>query len=310
MPPRRKKPSGLTEDDVARLRSQLGEGRRPRVTLSGPQFETDASGSVVRIGDPAIDGADFLTVRVKVNGVTDELAFAPAELSIGSRPRAGSGSAGGGSARAVSAGAGSAASGSGSAGGRTQTAPRRPAAAAKPATASSAVPTSPTTPAPSTTAATDQGGSPAAADASSDRASSSEGTAPPGGTAPASVSPHAPAGNTPAGNPAASSTPTGNATAGRRRKAPAAPAVSVTISSTGASWTVSASRGARTIAKNAPVAPGLVTAVADLLGQPGLAEAVAEINETARLQAEQRAEQLRAELSDLEAMLATHRSPR
>src|ERR1700712_82124 len=89
MPPRRKKPSGLPEEDVARLRSQLDEGRRPRVALSGPQFEAGASGSVVRIGDPAVDGADFLTVRVKVNGVTDELAFAPAELSIGrasSRP--------------------------------------------------------------------------------------------------------------------------------------------------------------------------------------------------------------------------------
>src|ERR1700712_1108080 len=90
MPPRRKKPSGLTEEDVARVRSPLSDGRRPRVTLSGPQFEAGASGSVVRIGNPAVDGADFLTVRVKVNGVTDELAFAPAELSIG---RAGAGSA-------------------------------------------------------------------------------------------------------------------------------------------------------------------------------------------------------------------------
>jgi hypothetical protein len=86
--------------------------------------------------------------------------------------------------------------------------------------------------------------------------------------------------------------------------------VSVTISSTGASWSVSASRGARSIAKGVPVAPGVVTAVAELLDQPALSEAVAEINETARRQAEQRAEQLRAELSDLEAMLATHRAPR
>ena len=58
------------------------------------------------------------------------------------------------------------------------------------------------------------------------------------------------------------------------------------------------------------MAPGVVTAIADLLGQPGLSEAVAEINEAARLQAEQRAEQLRAELSDLEAVLAAHRTPR
>lgn len=88
MPPRRRKPSGLTDEDVARLRSQLGEGRRPRVALSGPQFEAGAAGTVVRIGDPAVDGADFLTVRVKVNGVTDELAFAPTELSLGGRTKA------------------------------------------------------------------------------------------------------------------------------------------------------------------------------------------------------------------------------
>ncbi|MDQ1738470.1 MAG: hypothetical protein QOE53_122, partial [Pseudonocardiales bacterium] len=104
MPPRRKKPSGLTEEDVARLRGQLDAGRRPRVALSGPQFETDASGSVVRIGDPAADGADFLTVRVKVNGVTDELAFAPSELSLGRRSAAGSARSGSGAAGSARAG--------------------------------------------------------------------------------------------------------------------------------------------------------------------------------------------------------------
>ena len=86
--------------------------------------------------------------------------------------------------------------------------------------------------------------------------------------------------------------------------------MSVTISSSGAAWSVSASRGARTIARNAPVTPGAVTAIAELLGQPGVSEAVAEINEAAREQAQQRAEQLRAELHDLEAVLATHRAPR
>lgn len=100
------------------------------------------------------------------------------------------------------------------------------------------------------------------------------------------------------------------APASRRRKAPAAPTVNLAISSAGASWSVSASRGARTIIKNVPVAPGVVTAIAELLAQTGLSEAVAEINETARQQAQQRAEELRAELSDLEAVLATHRAPR
>jgi hypothetical protein len=257
MPPRRKKPSGLTEDDVARLRSQLDEGRRPRVALSGPQFETGASGSVVRIGDPAVEGADFLTVRVKVNGVTDELAFAPAELSIcrGTRP---------------------APAGAGPAPARGRPAQPRTAAARQTASVSGSLAANP------------------AADQDPSRATQPS----PVGTDPTS--------SEPAGAPT-KATPV---PAGRRRKAPAIPAVSVTISSSGAAWSISASRGARTIVKNVPVAPGVVTAVADLLDQPGVSEAVAEINETARQQAQQRAEELRAELSDLEAVLATHRTPR
>ena len=277
MPPRRKNASGLTEEDVARLRSQLDAGRRPRVALSGPQFETGASGSVVRIGDPAVDGADFLTVRVKVNGVADELAFAPGELSIGRGPAAGSARAG--AARAGSARAGSARAGSPSGGTRT----------AKPAASDSPAAKPPTPP------HGEGGESPAAV---------------PNAAATGPASSQAAGSATPAAAPATQSAPASQATAGRRRKAPTAPAVSVTISSTGASWSVSASRGARSIAKGVPVAPGVVTAVAELLDQPALSEAVAEINETARRQAEQRAEQLRAELSDLEAMLATHRAPR
>ncbi|MBV9822845.1 MAG: hypothetical protein JO144_11450 [Actinobacteria bacterium] len=299
MPPRRKA-SGLTDEEVSRLRDQLAEGRRPRVALSGPQFEAGASGSVIRIGDPAVDGADFLTVRVKVNGVTDELAFAPSELSTG-RPRAtapagkpsrasaprtrrtpapsGAGSSGVGSSGAVSAGTGSGsvpaetvASGTASSGiARSGTAPSGPAPAA-PAPSGTA-PAGPAPSAPSRTASAKK----------------------------AVAQPSAPAATT--------STPAGSS-AGRRRKAPAAPTVSVTISSSGAAWSVSASRGARTILKNAPVTPGLVTALADLIDQPGVSEAVAEINEAARQQAQERAEQLRAELSDLEAVLATHRSPR
>jgi hypothetical protein len=275
MPPRRKKPSGLTEEDVARLRSQLGEGRRPRVALSGPQF-AGASGTVVRIGDPVVEGADFVTVRVKVNGVTDELAFAPAELSIGRAPRP------------AAAGAG------------------EPRAGAKPAAKAAAKPTTKAAAKPAVTPAAKAAVSPPAKAAVTPAVPSPTPSAPSAaddGEAPAAAVP--PAAAATAGAPDAAASP-----ASRRRKAPATPTVSVTISSTGASWSVSASRGARTILKNAPVAPGAVTAIADLLDQPGLSEAVAEINETARLQAQQRAEQLRAELSDLEAMLATHRAPR
>jgi hypothetical protein len=98
--------------------------------------------------------------------------------------------------------------------------------------------------------------------------------------------------------------------AARRRKAGAPPKVNVTVSSSGASWTVSATRGPKAIVRNVPVPPGVITALAELLDQPALIEAVAEINETALAEAQDRAEQLRAELAQLEAVLATHRAPR
>jgi len=243
MPARRGKAGGLTDEDVARLRDQLGQGRRPRVQLSGPQFDAGASGAVVRIGDPVVDGADYLTVRVKVNGQADELAFAPAELSLRR-----------GTARPAATGP--------AATGPAATGPvpaRQPRTAVSPGMASGTPDAEPVTPA----------GAPTAPDAQL--------------TAPS----------------------------GRRRKAAALPPkVTVSISSAGASWSVSASRGAKAIAKNVPIAPGVVTAIVGLLGQPGVADAVADINETARVQAQQRADELRAELSSLEAVLATHRSPR
>lgn len=307
MPPRRRA-SGLTDEEVARLRDQLAEGRRPRVALSGPQFEAGASGSVIRIGDPATDGADFLTVRVKVNGVTDELAFAPSELSTG-RPRTKAAEPGRpasartrrGPASPASAPSGAAAAPSGAA--PSGTAP------------SGTAPTARTTPSDSTSAGTAADRTAPSGAASSGAASSGAASSAPSRTAAAKKAAQ-PASRPAQPKPATAATGTPPApaarggSAGRRRRAPAAPTVSVTISSSGAAWSVTASRGARTIVKNAPITPGAVTALADLLGQPGVSEAVAEINEAAREQARQRAEQLRAELSDLEAVLATHRSPR
>src|SRR6185503_4020084 len=78
-------PAGLTEPDIAELQRQLADGKRPRVRLSGPHFPVAAAGTVVRIGTPEADGADYVRVRVKVNGMTDELAFAPSELSLPGR---------------------------------------------------------------------------------------------------------------------------------------------------------------------------------------------------------------------------------
>ena len=79
---------GLDEEQLSQLRSDLGAGRRPRVRVSGPQFSAGTTGAVRRVGDPGVDGEDFVTVRVKVGGVLDELRFSPSELSMAGGRRA------------------------------------------------------------------------------------------------------------------------------------------------------------------------------------------------------------------------------
>lgn len=241
MAARRTRTVGLTEQDVQRLRDQLSDGKRPRVQLSGSQFAAAPSATVVRIGDPAVDGSDYLTVRVKVNGVLDELAFAPAELQLGGR-------------RAVPPVATPPT-------GRRKAGPRTGAAAP----AADPAPVVPVVPVATPMAAT-----------------------------------------LPVSEPAAEPPP---GRSSRPRKPTSTPSVTFTIASAGDSWTVSANRGTKGIVKHVPVQPGVVTALAELLAQPALLDAVAEINQTALSQAQARAEELRAELHRLEAVLATHRTP-
>jgi hypothetical protein len=93
-----------------------------------------------------------------------------------------------------------------------------------------------------------------------------------------------------------------------QRRAPV-PAVTLTIASAGAAWAVTAQRGAKVVVKKASVPPGVVAAIAALLGQPGVDDAVAAVNDTARGEAEARAEKLRAELAEVEAVLTSHRRP-
>jgi hypothetical protein len=205
--------SGLTEDEVAGLRRDVAAGRRPRVVLSGPQFPPGTTGSVLRVGEPA-DGAEFILVRASVQGVTDELTFAPGELNLPGRARV----------------------------------------AARPRRAKPEVPRTETAP-------------------------------------PAPKPPPAPATRKPAKRP-------GNL-----------PAISITLTSAGTTWSVSAQRGNKALLRNAAVPPGVVTAVAALLSQPAIDEAVAAVNETARAEAQSRAEALRAELAEVEAALDSYRAP-
>jgi hypothetical protein len=133
--------------------------------------------------------------------------------------------------------------------------------------------------------------------------------------APAKVAAKAPAIALPAKRPdRALAAKSADAAAGRtptpRRKPSTPPKITVTVTSSGASWSVSALRGAKSVTKSVAVPPGVVTAIADLLDQSGISAAVAEVNETALAEAEQRAAQLRVELAELDAVLAAHRSPR
>jgi hypothetical protein len=262
--------AGLDEATVTTMRAQLADGKRPRVVLSGPQFGADTSGAVTRIGDPATDGPDFMTVRVTVNGSPDELAFAPSELRLraaGRKPAASST--------------------------RKSAAPSKASRPARKVPAPAPVPktSGPKRPVPSAIAAQ----LPMDANPMNARATNAS----PASAGPTSASPAAETSSAPQ--------PVGKKSTIRRAGQP--PKVTVTLTSVGASWTVSALRGARSVAKNHSVPPGVVTAIADLLDQEGVIEAVAEVNETARAEAEDRAAKLRAELDELEAVLAAHRLP-
>lgn len=59
---------GLTDGEVANLRAELAGNRRPRVILPGNQLGADARGQVTAVGDPTANGADFISVRVKLHG--------------------------------------------------------------------------------------------------------------------------------------------------------------------------------------------------------------------------------------------------
>ena len=232
---------GLTDEQIVQLRDEVAAGKSPRVRIAGSQF---GAGAVRSVGDSAVDGNDYVTVRVKVNGVTDDLRFAPHELSRGKSAPA--------------------------------KRPARKLAAPAQVDAAPATRTVPK-PAPRTRRA-----------APSRRAATS-----------------------PAAAASAARPPVVVATAPKRNKRKATPGASVTITlkSAGTSWTVSAQRGAKSVAKNVIVNPGVVSAIAGLLQVSSLEDAVAAVNDTARVEAEVRADELRAELAHIQAVLDSHRLP-
>lgn len=81
MPPRSRRATAVPID-LDELRSRLTAGRPARVQVAASaQFPTGARGLVRRIGDPAVDGDEFVFVEVSVGGTKDTLPFAPSDLS-------------------------------------------------------------------------------------------------------------------------------------------------------------------------------------------------------------------------------------
>src|ERR1700712_1999698 len=80
MPPRR--PTRPTPPDVAHLRAALGQGKLVRVGIApSDQFPDGVTGRVRRIGDPAVDGDEYIFVEVPVGGAKDVLPFAADDLT-------------------------------------------------------------------------------------------------------------------------------------------------------------------------------------------------------------------------------------
>lgn len=77
--------TGLADDELATAVAAVAAGKRPRVALPAQQFGGATTGTIVAIGDPAVEGDDFISVRVKLDGIADTLRFGPAELTVPTR---------------------------------------------------------------------------------------------------------------------------------------------------------------------------------------------------------------------------------
>ena len=78
----------------------------------------------------------------------------------------------------------------------------------------------------------------------------------------------------------------------------------MTLAYAGGEWTVAATQGAKSLAKPYLVKPAEALRMVSLVDVPGVHEAVEQILSAERVEAEQQAERLRAELAEIEARLA------
>jgi len=259
---------GLSATEVQSIRDTLAAGRKPRVMFTEAAGQiAGQTGQVVELTDPT-SSDEWLVVRFG----RDELPFSPADLSIPRRgapgPRTGH-SAGPDvrSARLPEFKLGQ----------PPAPAPQNKASAAGPPTRSVGSPAAPPRSA--------EAAPPGSAEAAPPRAAEA---------APAAVD----------ARPAApvEARPTRRASRAARPKGPAG--LTVTVAYAAGTWTVAATQGSKALAKPATIRPAEALKMVGLLAVPAVHEAVEQILAGERAEAESRAQQLRAELAQIEARLA------
>lgn len=311
MPPRRR--SAPPPIDVQDLRSRLDQGKIVRVALAhSAQFPEGTVGRVRSLGDPDVDGDEFIHVELSVNGTKDVLPFAPGDLTAPTRASAvknGStnGPTNGSANKARAAASGSAAAPAHAADATPPGEPLIVPAGPSVSVNGSAGPTVDSADhivAPSNGAARGNG--------HGGHVTAAQGAAPNGATAPSGG--HAPAvdriffGNAPDRLVAADPPPRPKVS---RAAKPAAkrrgPAVAISIGTTDTDppqWRLEAKVGAKVVVRNGSVPPARVWELVGMLGDETLSRAVGTVLDEQRQAAQYRADALAAELAAVQAELA------
>jgi hypothetical protein len=265
-------PRGLSTSDLDRIRTTLTGGRKPKVVFTEAAGQlAGQQGQVIELTDPA-GNDEWVVVRFG----RDTLPFAPTDLAIAPKvPAARRGT-----------------------GRPPQVAAQVAAAPAAPAPAPAAAPAAP---APAPAAAPAASAAPPAAAAPPRRPE-------PKADSPAVRKPETETKEVPVARKAVAARPEPDAGARKPARKPAkgkaAASLTVTLSYGGGEWTVAAQQGTRPLARPTPIRPADALRMVGQLDLPDVAGAVEEIVNTARAEAEQEAERLRAELAEIEARLA------
>ncbi|MBM9467349.1 hypothetical protein [Nakamurella leprariae] len=275
--------------DAARAAVEAGKSVRVRLAPSAA-FPADTVGRVRSVGDPAVDGPEFVAVEVTVNGSKDVLPFAPADLRPAVRGRAGAPAPD----ELPSARRGRSADPAATRSASRPSAPTAGTAAPTPPRQPGPVPSTPAT-APAAARPTAPPGPPSAPAPSAARTGTSSGAAGSGaGGSAAAAGPDGPTGGT--------RTPARRAARSGHRPTP----VRITVATDpddATRWTVDATIGPRRVIRTEPAVPARVWELVTALGHPALSEAVAAVLDEHRRATQARAAALEAELQAVRAEL-------